>query len=116
MKRSSGFITDKYILLMIVLGISVNVGLWYYLKYSLYSDNTFVTLHYTVASGVDLIGTTSDLFNLPYYAALLTFLNIILARLVYFYDTFFSYILVSAPIFLNATVFFNGFLLVSINA
>lgn len=114
MKRQ-GFIFDFYILSMVGAGAVANAALWYFLKHSIGADTVFVPLHFTAASGIDLIGEPAELFHLPYVAVLVSAANIALARLAYQYDILSSYILVSAVPLLNAFVFFNGFLLVSVN-
>ncbi len=115
MKRT-GFIFDGYIVGMVAAGAAFNVALWYYLKQTAhYGDGAFITLHFTAASGADLIGEASELHRLPYYAALASAANIALARLLYHYDTLSSYVLVSALPLLNAFALLNGFLLLWIN-
>lgn len=114
MKRQ-GFLFDYYILLMIGMGAAANAALWYFLKHSIGVDTVFVPLHFTAASGIDLIGEPSELFRLPYIAVLLSAVNIALARLAYQYDILSSYMLVTAVPLLNGFVFFNGYLLVTVN-
>lgn len=116
MKRT-GFIFDGYIVGMVAVSAALNVVLWYYLKrMAHYGDDAFITLHFTAASGADLIGEAKELHQLPYYAALASIINIALARLLYHYDTLSSYVLVSALPLLNASAFLNGFLLLLVNA
>lgn len=113
--KGAGFIFDAYALWMIAAGAALNVALWYFLKHMLRADVTFVTLHFTAASGVDLIGEAKDLYNLPYWAALVSVANVVMARAMYHYDVLSSYVLLSALPLLNAFALFNGFLLVSVN-
>ena len=114
--KNADFISDTYVLGMIMSGILMNAALWYYLKDAFGATDTFVTIHYTAASGVDLIGTTSDIYQLAYEAALFSLANIFIARLVYGYDVFMAYIAVSALPLLNGFMFVHGFLLVAANA
>ncbi len=114
--RNADFISDRYVLAMVVLGAIINVGLWYYLKYSLGPADSFKVTHYTFASGADLLGTASDIYALAYFAATFTLINIIIARFVYSYDVFMAYITISLVPVLNLFIFFQGFLLVQVNA
>ena len=113
--KESSFISDGYVTAMVAIGALFNVGLWYYLKSTMDPDAAFVALHFTAASGVDLIGEARELYNLPQFAALLSLINVLCARLAYRYDILSSYVLVSTLPLLNAFAFFNGFLLVSVN-
>lgn len=115
--KNADFISDKYVLGMIVSGALIDIALWYYFKHSLpMGRDTFVTIHYTLAFGGDLIGTTSDMYQLVYEAALFSLANIVIARMVYSYDVFMAYIAVSALPVLNGFMFLHGFLLVAVNA
>lgn len=114
--KDADFISDKYVLGMIMAGALINIAFWYYLKHSLGLADTFMTTHYTLAFGADLIGTTSDMYQLVYEAALFSLANILIARLVYGYDVFMAYIAVSALPVLNGFMFLHGYLLVAVNA
>lgn len=115
MKRT-GFIFDGYIVGMVAAGASLNAALWYYLAHGAhYGEGTFITLHFTAASGADLIGEAKELYRLPYYAALASIANVAFARVLYHYDMLSSYVLVSALPVLNACVLLNGFLLLWVN-
>lgn len=114
--KNADFISDKYVLGMILAGALINAAFWYYLRHSLGAADTFMTTHYTLAFGADLIGTTSDIYQLVYEAALFSLANIFIARLLYGYDIFMAYIAVSALPVLNGFMFLHGFLLVGVNA
>ena len=114
--KDADFISDNYVLGMILLGALINAAFWYYLKHSLGTADTFMTTHYTLAFGADLIGTTADIFGLAYEAALFSLATIFIARLVYGYDVFMAYIAVSALPILNGFMFLHGYLLVAVNA
>ena len=79
-QNNAGFFGDRFILLTGLAGIVINAGLWWYLRYSLDPKESFITLHFTVASGVDLVGKASEIYNLPYYAAIFSFLNILIPQ------------------------------------
>ncbi|MBI1755003.1 hypothetical protein HY250_03665 [Candidatus Azambacteria bacterium] len=113
--QRSGFIFDVYALCMIGAGAILNVALWYWFTYALPTDVVFVTLHFTTASGADLIGEAKELYNLPYYVALVSVVNAVMARAIYHYDVLSSYVLLSALPLLNAFALLNGYLLISIN-
>jgi len=106
---------DIYVLVMVTSAAALNALLWYYLRASIDPHASFVTLHFTLASGVDLIGEVSEIYNIPFYAALFSLVNIIAAKIVYRYDRLLAYCLVSALPVLGVITFFNGFLLVSVN-
>ena len=114
-QNNAGFFGDRFILLTGLAGIVINAGLWWYLRYSLDPKESFITLHFTVASGVDLVGKSGEIYNLPYYAAIFSFLNILIARFAYRYDAFSAYILIGALPLFNSLAFLNGFLLVAVN-
>lgn len=113
--KSIEFISDKYIFLMIGLGAVISGFLNHYLRTHIDPANAFATLHFTASFGVDLIGKASDIHNIFYDALLLSSLNIIFARIIYNYDIFLSYILVSLIPLINIVMFFNGFFIVSMN-
>lgn len=106
------FLFDGYIVLMVALGAAGNIALWYWLRHALSHSNGFVVLHFTAASGVDLIGEKGDLYLVPLWVALISVANLALARAVYAYDALAGYILVSAAPLLNMAAFGYLFLLV----
>lgn len=115
--RRSEFLFDKYVLVMVALAAAVNAAMWYYLAHSFHQpQDAFVTLHFTAALGADLIGEASEIYNAPFYIALLSGANIVLARLLYAYDILLAYFLVTAVPVLNIFVLVNSFVLVSVNA
>ena len=114
--KLSDFVKDKFIILMAVLGATANGYLWHYLKVSIDPSNAFATLHFTASFGVDLIGNAVDIYNIYYAALSFSAVNLIFARLIYKYDIFFSYILISMIPLLNAVMLFNGYMAVSINS
>lgn len=117
MIRQSEFLFDKYVLGMITLAAAINVTMWYYLAHALHQpQDAFVTLHFTTALGADLIGEASEIYNAPFYIALLSGTNIVLARFVYSYDVLLAYFLVTTVPLLNIFVLINSILLVSVNA
>lgn len=109
------FLSDKYILSMIGLGVTIGFFLNYYLKAHIDPANAFATLHFTASFGVDLIGKASDIYNIYYTALLFSSLNIIFAKAFYDYDIFLSYILVSLVPLFNTVMLFNGFFIISMN-
>lgn len=113
--KNADFISDKYILVMISLGTLINIGLWYYLKYTLGPSDSFKITHYTFASGADLLGKASDIYDLVYIAIIFTVVNIIITRIVYGYDALMAYMTISMVPVLNIFIFFQGFLLVQVN-
>lgn len=114
--RKSEFLFDKYVLGMIVLGGVINAVIWYYLAHMFHQpQDAFVTLHFTAALGADLIGEASEIYDAPFYIALLSGANIMLARLLYAYDVLLAYFLVTTVPVLNAFVFVNSVLLVAVN-
>jgi len=114
--KLSDFVKDKFVILMVVLGVSANGYLWYYLKISIDPSNAFATLHFTASFGVDLIGNAVDIYNIYYAALSFSILNLFFARLAYNYDIFSSYILISLIPLLNAVMLFNGYMAVAINS
>ena len=114
--KLSDFVKDKFVILMVVLGVAANGYLWHYLKISIDPSNAFATLHFTASFGVDLIGNAVDIYNIYYAALSFSAVNLIFARLIYKYDIFFSYILISMIPLLNAVMLFNGYMAVSINS
>jgi len=114
--KLSDFVKDKFVILMVVLGVSANGYLWYYLKISIDPSNAFATLHFTASFGVDLIGNAVDIYNIYYAVLSFSILNLFFARLAYNYDIFSSYILISLIPLLNAVMLFNGYMAVAINS
>ena len=114
--KLSDFVKDKFVILMVVLGVSANGYLWHYLKISIDPSNAFATLHFTASFGVDLIGNAVDIYNIYYAALSFSILNLFYARLAYNYDIFSSYILISLIPLLNAVMLFNGYMAVAINS
>jgi len=114
--KLSDFVVDKFVILMLAAGIAANGYLWHYLKVSVDPSNAFATLHFTASFGIDLIGNAVDIYNIYYAALSFSAVNLIFARLIYKYDIFFSYILISMTPLLNAVMLFNGYMAVSINS
>ena len=115
--KRSEFLFDKYVLGMIATAAVINAAMWYYLAHAMHQpQDAFVTLHFTAALGADLIGEASEIYNAPFYIALLSGANIILARLLYAYDILLAYFLVTTVPVLNIFVLVNSMLLVSVNA
>lgn len=114
--KTSEFVSDRYVLLMLGLGAVVNWFIWHYFKTRVDSSNAFATLHFTASLGVDLIGRAADIYNIYYLALLFSAAHLVLARLTYNYDIFLSYILISLMPLLNTIMLFNGFFIVSMNA
>lgn len=115
--RQSEFLFDKYVLGMIAVATAINTGMWYYLSSAFYQpQDAFVTLHFTTALGADLIGEASEIYNAPFYIALVSGVNIAVARLMYSYDILLAYFLVTTVPLLNVFVLVNSVLLVSVNA
>lgn len=109
------FFGDRFVLFAIALSAVINAGIWWYLSAKFDSKDSFITIHFTVASGVDLVGKASDIYNLPYWAFILSAINILAARLAYRYDVFSSYVLVGVLPVINFLTFLNGIILVTIN-
>lgn len=102
---------------MIAFSAVINAVMWYYLAHAFHQpQDAFVTLHFTTALGADLIGEASEIYNAPFYIALLSGVNIVLARLLYAYDILLAYFLVTTVPLLNIFVLANSVLLVSVNA
>jgi hypothetical protein len=115
--KKSEFLFDKYVLGMIAGSAIINAALWYYIDHAFHQpQDAFVTLHFTTALGADLIGEASEIYSAPFYIALLSGANIVLARLLYAYDILLAYFLVTTVPVLNAFVFVNSVLLVEVNA
>ena len=115
--KQSEFLFDKYVLGMIAVAAVINTVVWYYLSSAFHQpQDAFVTLHFTAALGADLIGEASEIYNAPFYIALVSGLNIAVARLMYSYDILLAYFLVTAVPVLNIFVLVNSVLLVSVNA
>ncbi len=115
--KRSEFLFDKYVLGMIAFSAVINAVMWYYLAHAFHQpQDAFVTLHFTTALGADLIGEASEIYNAPFYIALLSGVNIVLARLLYAYDILLAYFLVTTVPLLNIFVLANSVLLVSVNA
>lgn len=102
---------------MVALSAAVNAAMWYYLSSAFHQpQDAFVTLHFTTALGADLIGEASEIYNAPFYVALLSGANIVLARLLYAYDILLAYFLVTTVPVINIFVLVNSILLVAVNA
>ena len=115
--QRSDFLFDKYVLAMIAAGAVANVAAWYYFGYTLAQpSDAFVTLHFTVATGADLIGEASSLYDGPFFVAIISLVNVAIARALYNYDTLLAYVTISMLSLINIAMLYNSVLLVSVNA
>ena len=113
----SYFLFDRYVLLMIGMGALANGAAWYYFSSMLAQpSDAFVTLHFTVATGADLIGEASSLYDGPFFVAVISIVNVAIARLLYNYDTLLAYVAISMLPLVNIAMLANSILLVSVNA
>lgn len=115
--RRSDFLLDKYVLAMIAAGAVANGVAWYYFSAMLTQpSDAFVTLHFTVATGADLIGEASSLYDGPFFVAIISLVNVAIARALYNYDTLLAYVAISMLPIVNIAMLYNSVLLVSVNA
>lgn len=113
----SDFLFDKYVIAMIGAGAIANGAAWYYFSSMLAQPaDAFVTLHFTVATGADLIGEASSLYDGPFFVAVVSVINVVIARLFYNYDTLLAYVTISMLPLVNMAMLANSILLVSVNA
>lgn len=115
--RRSDFLFDRYVLAMIATGAIANGVAWYYFSATVAQpSDAFVTLHFTVATGADLIGEASSLYDGPFFVAIISLVNVAIARALYNYDTLLAYVAISMLPIVNSAMLYNSVLLVSVNA
>lgn len=107
------FWTSRVTWTLILLSALANAGLWVWIALVLQPSSQQTVLHYTVQTGVDLIGPETDVWFFPVVAVVLFVVNVLFAALLYRFERFLSYALLAVS-FVLQLVFFVGILTVSL--
>ncbi len=94
------FFGNPFVLNMLFLGILANAGVFYFVKSKLdkidFNDSVVSGMGYEIIASFD-----KNQYQIPFILLGFLILNLILARIVYKYDIFASYILISSAFALN---------------
>jgi hypothetical protein len=96
-----GFWTDPVIFFSIILAILTNIGLWVALFRTVVPTDSSIILHYNIYFGVDAVGNWKSLFFMPFLAAVLLLLNLVLSRFFYYKERLVSYLFAGAALALQ---------------
>ena len=101
------FFSDSFILAMIVLGALLNSFLWYYIKSKIY----FTDGNFEFGFFMDM----DSIYKAPLLIIIFSLVNILVAKIIYNYDIFASYILIATVPFLSFVYFFGIFTVLSLS-
>lgn len=98
------FFFDKRIIYwLVILTLCINFYLWYLIYNFIDFSRNFHVLHYNAYFGIDLLGASEKLLNIPIIGIIILVVNFILAYIVYIIkkDFIIPYFLLFTSLFIN---------------
>lgn len=107
---------DRLILISVVSGFAVNIILWVLLLIKFGVGNERVPLHFNIIYGIDLLGGSNQLYQLPLVGLVSLILNSFLAKIFYPLEKVFSYFLTFAAAAIQLILLVAAISIVILNA
>lgn len=109
------FLKRKSILITLVIGGLLNLASWIWILFGARKVGEQAVLHYTVLFGVNQIGPFWSLYTAPMIGLWILLINLIVAWIIYSYDTFLSALIMTATVYIQAVIFGTAAILVLLN-
>jgi len=112
---------NKFIILVNVLALIINFGLWFFLYWQLKKiiqanpEFTTIPLHYNVFFGIDQFGKWYFAFVLPLIGIIILIVNFVLAISIYSKKSLASYFLTIASFLVQLTLAVSSLFIIMIN-
>jgi len=90
-------------------------GIFVFAFLNLYGSDTLLVMHYDGYKGIDFLGDKSDVFSIIAISLVFIFLNVWLAKRVYFRERFLAYLLSFSSLILSLLILIGVFVIISIN-
>lgn len=90
---SNSYIHDRLILVSLGAGLILNIILWIVIVSKFGLSHEQEALHFNIVYGIDLVGSSRQLYELPAAGLIIFLVNLWLAKLIYERDRLFSYFL-----------------------
>lgn len=110
------FFRDRLILISLGLSLILNIILWIMLVGKFGLSKEPVPLHFNIVSGIDFLGESRQLFELPASGVVIMLANFWLARTVYRTEKLFGYFLVGAAVAVQLLLLLGGTALLVLNS
>lgn len=104
LKPSGGWLHDGFIFWGIATSLLLIIILVLTIFFNLRPTSEPMALHYNVLVGVDLVKKGLNIYQLPLIAVIVLVYNLILAKKLYDFESYASYILVTASILVSAGI------------
>jgi len=114
--RSKSYLENRFVLVSLCIAIFLNIVLWIvvFSKFGLSRDT--IPLHFNVVYGIDLVGNSMRLYQLPAAGLLVFCVNLFLGKILFGFNKLFAYFLVVAAVAVQLLLFAAIFPLVALNA
>ncbi len=99
------FLKDRLILVSFLSGLALNIILWIGLLSNFGFAAKPVPLHFNIVFGIDFLGSSRKIYQLPGASLLILVLNFFLAKTIYQSEKLFSYFLSVAAAIIQVLLF-----------
>lgn len=110
----SKFFRDRLILVSGLLSLLVNIILWIILLSKFGYSQEPTPLHFSVIYGIDFVGPSSKIYQIPFLGLVIFSINTFLSRLAYEREKLFSYFLLVAAAVSQIILFIAALSLISL--
>lgn len=115
-EKQAGFLRDRLVLVSIVVTLITNILLWLLTIGKFSFSEELLPLHFSVVYGIDFVGSSKQIYELPAAALLILAINFGLAKIIYQEARLFSYFLSVAAALTQIVFLVAVILLVILNA
>lgn len=109
------FIRKRSIVLPTIFALLLNLAAWLWLLFGASHRSQDAVLHYTILFGVDQVGGFGALYTAPIIGLIILLINLLVAWLLYSYDTFIAVLIMVATDFIELMIFGTAAVLVFLN-
>lgn len=109
-----GYLRDKLILVSFSAAAVANIILWAILFIKFGLSREIVPLHASVIYGIDLVGSSRNVYQIPALGLVIVILNLYLARLFFHYEKLLAYFLAVSSVAVQALLLVAGIALIII--
>lgn len=106
---------DRLVFVSLVFGIVSNIILWALLAGKFGVSNERVVLHFNVVYGIDFLGSSRNVYELPAAGLVILAANTFLGGLVYEQQRLFSYFLFFGSFFIQIIILLSALAMIFLN-